>query len=141
MTWFFFAFLIHLSILQIQIRQFLAFMNWIHVPVHGTLFKPTVVTKWQMNASFIHSIILMIILWSLVGQYNLQFVYSSPHFGGGCFRKFCPYVWSVFKSSLYSRAGYDVLRTAVNLDKVRWEILIRATIEMPKKSGICDYNE
>ena len=47
-------------------------------------------------------------------HYNLRFVYFLPTFWKpkmffqGCFfRKFCPYVWLVFKSGFWSRAGYS----------------------------------
>ena len=47
-------------------------------------------------------------------HYNPQFVYFLPNFWksktffeGGFFRKFCPYVRLVFKSGLWSRAGYS----------------------------------
>ena len=47
-------------------------------------------------------------------HYNPRFVYFLPtfwksktFFQGGFFRKFCPYVWLVFKSGFWSRAGYS----------------------------------
>ena len=40
-------------------------------------------------------------------NHNPWLVYLLLHF----WRQFCPYVWSVFKRGLYSRAGYDGMRT------------------------------
>ena len=51
------------------------------------------------------------------------------------FRKFCPYVWLVFKSSLYSRADYDGVRTGdkknernISFDTLRYVLFCWRTI-------------
>ena len=69
-------------------------------------------------------------------HYNPRFVYFLPtfwksktFFQGGFFRKLYPYVWLVFKSGFYSRAGYDGARTVVTL---RCQMQIISWLFIPK---------
>ena len=57
------------------------------------------------------------------GLYILNPLFEGQkRFFQGFFRKFCPYVWLVFKSGLLSRAGYNGARTVYLLKDVEFSL-------------------
>ena len=72
-------------------------------------------------------------------HYNLRFIYFLPtfwspktFFQGAFFLKFWPYVWLVFKSGFWSRAGYDNARTVV-LSILYWKFFAQCSISVVVK--------